>query len=66
MRVVYCRLKEKMAECGVTTKELAAVAGVSTFFLRLKLRGVIPWQLDEVLRICVFFRIADVNELFSS
>ena len=66
MKVIYDSLYQKMSECGVTPKELAAVAGISVFSLWLKMRGFAQWKLHEVLCICVFFRVVDAEELFSN
>lgn len=66
MKIVYHNLYQKMLTCGVSTKELAKIAGTSTFAIWLKLRGLIKWKLHEMLRVCVFFRIPDAGELFSN
>lgn len=59
-------LKRKMHEHGITARELAAIADVSVFELNLKMRGILEWKLHEVLRICAYFLVVDVEELFYS
>ncbi len=66
MRGFYGNLYRKMQERGVSSRQLACVAGVSKLAVLLKLHGLIEWQLHEVLRICVFFRVVDAEELFSN
>lgn len=57
-------LKRKMRECGTTSRELAAVTGITTFGVYLRLWGLKPWKLTEVLRICCFYNTTQAETLF--
>lgn len=66
MRVIYDRLYRLMADSGVSTRDLAAIAGTNTIAVWLKLRGIMQWKLTEVVRICCFFSVVDAEYLFSN
>jgi hypothetical protein len=66
MITVYPMLRQQMQKHHTTFKELAAVAGVNTISLYLKMWGIKRWKLTEALRICCFFRYHDAEHLFST
>lgn len=61
---LYPVLRHYMEEHGVTDSELAAIAGVNTITFYLKMRGIIQWNLTEVVKICGFFRCPNAEHLF--
>lgn len=65
MIAVYPVLRQRMNETNTTFRELAMVAGISVFALRLKFWGIKRWKLTEVLRICCFFHTKNAEHLFS-
>lgn len=64
LKAVYVELQRRMDDKDVSDKELAAVAGINRLSFYLKMRGIMRWKLAEVLRICVFFKDADIDSLF--
>ena len=64
MKNTYPNLREKMADFGISVGELAAIAGIGTLKTRLKLMGILRWKLTEVVSICRFFSVTDVEKLF--
>jgi antitoxin component HigA of HigAB toxin-antitoxin module len=50
------QLRAKMAYHGLTVKDLAEIAGMSTTSLSEKINGKKKWWLDEVVTITNFFR----------
>lgn len=64
MIAVYPVLRQRMKEQQITTKELSAVAGISSLAFHLKLWGIKRWNLTEAVKICCFFRTHEVEHLF--
>lgn len=64
MITVYPVLRQRMRDCEVSHKALAAIADVDIISLHLKMIGIKQWKLSEALRICCFFRTHDVEHLF--
>lgn len=64
MMAVYPNLRQRMVEHGISSKELAAVAGISRMTFHLKMRGIMQWKLPEVVKICCFFQFPDAECLF--
>lgn len=64
MKNTYPNLQEKMEDFGFSARELAAIAGIGVLKTRLKLMGILPWKLTEVVRICGFFSVTDAESLF--
>jgi hypothetical protein len=64
MIVAYPRLRQYLRENEVSWSELAAVAGMNSITLHMKMWGILQWTLTEVLRICCFFRCPDAEHLF--
>ena len=64
MITVYPILRQRMNECNVSNRELAAAIGVKRIAFALKMWGIKRWKLTEVVRICCFFRTPDAEHLF--
>lgn len=61
---VYPVLRQRMMEQQITSKDLAAVAGISRTAFFMKICGIKRWKLTEAVKICCFFRTQDVEHLF--
>ena len=64
MITVYPVLRQQMREHGVSSKEMAAISGISRITFYLKMCGIERWNLTEVVKICCFFRTPDAEHLF--
>ena len=64
MITVYPVLRQRMREHGISSKELAAVTGITRIAFQLKMWGIKQWSLCEAVRICCFFRTPDAEHLF--
>ena len=64
MNTVYPNLKKKMTENGVSPFDLARHCEISKLSCLLKLYGILPWKLTEVLSVCRFFDDANAELLF--
>ena len=64
MKVKYPNLHLKMIENKVSIRDLSVISGTSRLALWLKLRGFLAWKSVECVRICVFFRTPDADDLF--
>lgn len=61
---MYPVLRKRMKEQGISSKELAAVIGVSRITFYLKLWGITKWSLPEAIMVCCYFNTPDVEQLF--
>lgn len=61
----YPNLHRKVVEEGIAYPEVAAIAGIRTLTLYLKLLGIKRWKLTEAVRICCFFNTQDTEHLFA-
>ena len=64
MNIVYPNLNRQLCDKGVTLDELSNVTGIDLVLLQKKMRGLLPWKLPEVVKICVYLKRSDVNFLF--
>lgn len=64
MITVYPVLRQRMMEQQITSKDLAAVAGVNRMAFYLKMCGIKRWKLTEAVKICCFFRTHNAEHLF--
>lgn len=58
----HAKLRGKLAEAGMTQRDLAHAMFISTNALNRKINGVSPFTVDEALKICKILSITDNHE----
>ena len=56
------KLKAKLAECGVTTKEYAEALNISVQALNKKFSGKVKFSIDDAEKTCAFLKIENPSE----
>ena len=64
MNIVCMNLYNEMNRRSLSIATLSNLIGVSEVVFMDKLRGLLPWDLSEALKICCFLEISDVKYLF--
>ena len=58
MTTTYAKLRGRMTEKGVTQGDLAQYLGISRQSVNLKLRGVIGFTQEDIIKICDYLDIS--------
>ena len=61
---MYINLCNEINRQNVPIRVLADLINVSEDIFMDKLKGLLPWDLSEALKLCCFFKISDVKFLF--
>lgn len=61
---VYPNLSDRLHSYNVSYDNLARILNMSESLLSLKMQGLSPWKLWEVVQICILLETPDVNILF--
>ena len=62
IRTNYAKLRGKLAEAGMTQRELAHAMSISINSLSRKINGASAFTVDEALKICKILSITDNHE----
>lgn len=64
MNPIYPKIRPILAQKGISVNEIAVFSGINIAALWLKLWGILPWNLTEVVNICVFLKDSDITKIF--
>lgn len=61
---IYPNLSNRLRLFGISYASLTSILNITEDQLSLKLQGLLPWKLWEVVQICRLLEMSDVKYLF--